>query len=83
MITEAIFNGLIYGMTAMAVVVFVSLYFVTAGYGQFRTRQWGWSVNNKLGWVLMEVPVFIVMLWIWCSSPLKWHLQQLVLFCLF
>lgn len=83
MITEAIFNGLIYGMTAMAVVVFVSLYFVTAGYGQFRTRQWGWCVNNKLGWVLMEVPVFIVMLWIWWSSPLKWHLPQLVLFCLF
>lgn len=83
MITEAIFNGLIYSMTAMAVVVFVSLYFVTAGYGQFRTRQWGWSVNNKLGWVLMEVPVFIVMLWIWWSSPLKWHLPQLVLFCLF
>ncbi len=83
MINESFFNGLICAMLAMAVVVFVSLYFVTAGYGQFRTKQWGWSINNKLAWVLMEIPVFLVMLAIWCSSPLKWHLPQLVLFCLF
>ena len=78
-----VFNYLIYGMTAMAFVVFVSLYFVTAGYGQFRTKQWGWSINNRVAWMLMEVPVFLVMLAIWWSSPLKWHLPQLVLFCLF
>ena len=80
---ENIFNGLIYGMAGLAVVVFISLYFVTAGYGQFRTKQWGWSINNKVAWMLMELPVFLVMLAIWLSSPLKWHLPQLVLFCLF
>ena len=77
------FNSLTYGMMGLAVVVFISLYFVTAGYGQFRTRQWGWSINNKLGWVLMEIPVFLVVLWIWWGSPLKWNLPQLVLFGLF
>ena len=77
------FNGLIYAMLAMAVVVFISLYFVTAGYGQFRTKQWGWSINNKVAWVLMEIPVFLVMLVIWYFSPLKWDLPQLVLFGLF
>ena len=77
------FNGLIYAMLAMAVVVFISLYFVTAGYGQFRTKQWGWSINNKVAWVLMEIPVFLVMLGIWYFSPLKWNLPQLVLFGLF
>ena len=70
-------------MAGLAVVVFVSLYFVTAGYGQFRTKHWGWSLNNKVAWVLMEVPVFLVMLAIWSLSPLKWHLPQLVLFGLF
>ena len=83
MISETFFDGLIYAMLAMAVVVFVSLYFVTAGYGQFRTKQWGWSINNKVAWVLMEIPVFLVMLAIWLGSPLKWHLPQLVLFGLF
>jgi 3-oxo-5-alpha-steroid 4-dehydrogenase 1 len=81
--SEGLFYYLIYGMLVLAIVVFVSLYFVTAGYGQFRTKQWGLSVNNKLGWVLMEVPVFIVMLAIWSLSPLRWHLPQLALFCLF
>ena len=76
-------NVLIHGMLLMALVVFVSLYFVTAGYGQFRTKQWGWSIDNRVGWVLMELPVFLVMLAIWFLSPLKWHLPQLVLFGLF
>lgn len=83
MVSETFFNGLVYGMLGMAVMVFVSLYFVTAGYGQFRTKQWGLSINNKVAWVLMEIPVFIVMLTIWLGSPLKWALPQLVLFCLF
>ena len=83
MITESFFNSLVYGMLGLAVVVFISLYFVTAGYGQFRTKQWGWSINNKVAWVLMEIPVFLVMLAIWWASPSKWHLPQLVLFGLF
>ena len=81
--THEIFTYLQWGMLAMAVVVFVSLYFVTAGYGQFRTRQWGWSINNKIAWTLMEAPVFFVMLIIWMNSALQWALPQLVLFGLF
>lgn len=81
--THEIFTYLQWGMLTMAVVVFVSLYFVTAGYGQFRTRQWGWSINNKIAWTLMEAPVFFVMLIIWMSSTLQWTLPQLVLFGLF
>ena len=81
--THEIFTYLQWGMLAMAVVVFVSLYFVTAGYGQFRTRQWGWSINNKIAWTLMEAPVFFVMLIIWMNSTRQWALPQLVLFGLF
>ena len=81
--SESFFNMLIYCMTCLAVVVFVSLFYVTAGYGQFRTKRWGLSINNRLGWVLMELPVLLVMLTIWLASPMKWHMPQLVLFCLF
>ena len=81
--TPEIFNYLIWGMTIMAVVVFVSLFFVNAGYGQFRTSQWGWSINNKIAWTLMEAPVFLVMLSIWCQSDMRWHVPELVLFCMF
>lgn len=56
------FNWLLIGMSITAVVVFVSLFFVDAGYGKFYTKKWGPTVNNKLGWVLMEAPVFVLML---------------------
>lgn len=49
-------------MALMAVVVFVALFFVKAGYGMFRTKQWGWAIDNKIGWVLMEAPAFMTML---------------------
>ena len=57
---------MLYVLPFLAVIVFIALYFVKAGYGMFRTRSWGWSVPNKVGWVLMEAPSFVVMgLWAW------------------
>lgn len=49
-------------MTIIAVIVFIALYFVTAGYGVFYNKKWGPAIPNKLGWILMESPVFIVMI---------------------
>ena len=37
-------------MAVVALVVFVSLFFVDAGYGKFYNPKWGPAVNNKLGW---------------------------------
>jgi len=64
----SIFNILLLSMTILAVVVFISLYFVDAGYGMFYNKKWGPSINNKLGWVLMEAPVFFAMLVLWLCS---------------
>ena len=50
------FNTFLTIMAIIAVVVFVCLYFVDAGYGRFYDKKWGPSVNNRLGWVLMEAP---------------------------
>ena len=83
MINEQSFNYLIFGMLVLAIIVFISLYFVTAGYGQFRTHQWGWSINNKVAWTLMEAPVFMVMIAIWCTSGWSFHVPELILLGLF
>lgn len=77
------FNNLILTMYALAAIVFVALYFVTAGYGQFQSRRWGWSINNRTGWVLMEAPVFFVMAAIWINAGCSLHLPEFLLFCLF
>ncbi len=63
------FYWLLGGLALVGLVVFVALYFVDAGYGKMRTEKWGPAMNNKLGWFLMEVPVFIVVLALWFTSP--------------
>lgn len=83
MMNETLYSHLITGMTLTALVVFVCLYFVNAGYGKFRTRQWGWSIDNRLGWVLMEAPVFLVMLAVWGMAGFSLHVPELVFLGLF
>lgn len=56
-------------MTVLAVLVFIVLQKITPGYGITYDRKWGPAVNNRLGWVLMEAPVFFAMLAIWLCSP--------------
>ena len=50
-------------MAAMAVVVFVALFFFKAGYGYLSTSNWGPKISNKVAWVLMEAPSFGYMLY--------------------
>ena len=83
MISLSAFNWILVVMAVTAVVVFISLHFVSAGYGMMYTRRWGPSVNNRLGWVMMEAPVFIAMCILWALSPRQWDTTPLVIFCLF
>ncbi len=83
MISTHAFNIFLLVMAAVAVVVFISLYFVNAGYGKFYNPKWGVSLDNHLGWFLMEVPVFLVMLLLWLLSERKGDLVRLVFLLLF
>ena len=62
------YYSVVWGMLILAVVVFLCLLKVTAGYGMMYDRRWGPAVGNRLGWVLMESPVFIAMLLLWLLS---------------
>lgn len=70
-------------MAATAVIVFVALHYVTAGYGMARSKHWGPSIPNRIGWVVMEAPVFIVMCCLWWCSSRRFEAAPLVMFCLF
>ena len=70
-------------MAVLAVAVFVALFFVDAGYGKFYNPKWGPTVDNHLGWFLMEAPVFIAMLVLWWYSPRKTDAVRLVFLLLF
>lgn len=49
-------------MAIIAVIVYIALQYFKAGYGYLRNDKWGPSISNKPAWIIMEVPVFIVML---------------------
>ena len=82
-ITPVIFNTFLIVMAVTALIVFVALHFVEAGYGMMYTRRWGPTLNNRLGWMLMEAPVFVAMLLLWIFSPRRFEVAPLVMFLLF
>ena len=59
------------GMAAMAVIVFVALFFFKAGYGYLSSSNWGPKINNKVAWILMEAPAFIFLLYYTVSFSLS------------
>lgn len=70
-------------MAVLAVIVFVALFFVNAGYGKFYQPKWGPSLDNHWGWFLMEVPVFLLMLVLWYLSDRRSDGIRLVFLLLF
>ncbi|MBE6225947.1 MAG: DUF1295 domain-containing protein [Bacteroidales bacterium] len=77
------FNLFLIVMASIAAMVFITLFFVTAGYGKFATKKWGPAINNKIGWLLMEAPVFVVMTILWLKSDRAFEPALLVMFAIF
>lgn len=77
------FNAFLLTMSAVAVIVFIALHAIEAGYGIAYNGKWGPSLPNRLGWVLMEAPVFVVMTILWAGSPRMLHTAPLVMFLIF
>lgn len=55
-------------MPFLAITVFVSLFFIKAGYGIFQSKKWGYTLPNKTGWVIMELPALISMYILWLTG---------------
>ena len=77
------FNIFLLVMAIIAVVVFVALFFVNAGYGKFYNKRWGPTLDNHFGWFLMEAPVFVAMLVLWWLSDRRTDYVRLVFLLLF
>ena len=70
-------------MAVLALVVFIALHFFEAGYGSLFDRRYGRPIPNRIGWVLMESPVFILMCILWLCSERTLQAAPLTLFILF
>lgn len=77
------FHILLLVMTLLGLVVFIALQFFEAGYGYLFDRRYGRPVPNKIGWIVMEAPVFVAMCALWWASDRRFECAPLVLFVLF
>lgn len=50
-----------YAWIAIAIVVFITMFFITAPFGRHSSDKWGVMIDNKLGWFIMELPSFAIM----------------------
>ncbi len=44
----------------IALVIFPVQLFITAPYGRHSKRTWGPMINNRLGWIIMELPALLI-----------------------
>ncbi|MCB2222465.1 MAG: DUF1295 domain-containing protein [Bacteroidetes bacterium] len=60
MISLQTFNILVYIWIAMAILLFPVLLKITAPYGRHTRKDWGPMINNRTGWILMELPALVI-----------------------
>jgi hypothetical protein len=58
------FNLLVWLWIASGLIVFLLLLFVTAPYGRHSSKKWGFTIPDRLGWFIMEVPALMIFLWL-------------------
>ncbi|MFX1380183.1 MAG: methyltransferase [Promethearchaeota archaeon] len=73
-----IFNILMITFSLSSIIVFILLFQIPAGYGQHINKKWGPSINNRLGWVLMEIPTVIIYLIYYLIGDRKLEIVPLI-----
>lgn len=68
---------------AIAMVIFVSLNFITAPYGRHTKLGWGPLIDNRLGWFLMEFFALLVLFYFVYTGPNKQSVVNLIILGLF
>lgn len=67
MIENYLFNGMLAITFPLAAITFVALLYINAPYGRHKQRGWGPTLDNRLGWLVMESPsvlIFAILFWI-------------------
>jgi 3-oxo-5-alpha-steroid 4-dehydrogenase 1 len=63
------FDSFLYLWLAIAVLTFASLFFISAPYGRHNRKGWGAQVNNKWGWIIMELASPFALSYFFFSTP--------------
>lgn len=68
MTEELLYRILLITVFAIAAVIFISLFITTAPYGRYIRKGWGLTIRARWGWLLMEFPAFLIMIFMFISG---------------
>ncbi len=81
-LSESTFNIVLYSWIGFAVILFPVLLKVTAPYGRHTKSNWGPLIDNRLGWILMELPSLIVFSWFMLRGSNTMNVVSAIIFIL-
>jgi len=67
----AVFNSFVYGWIGLAAILFISLFFFVAPYGRHIRGGWGPTIDNRMGWLVMEAvsPIVFAVYFLLGTNP--------------
>lgn len=80
MISEGNFNIIVFIWIGIGLALFPILLKVTAPYGRHSKNNWGPMINNRLGWIIMELPALLLVVFFVLKGR---KLQELVILVAF
>ena len=80
-IDPEVFDIFIWSWMGLGLVVFGSLFFISAPYGRHERDGWGPKIPSRVGWILMEAPSALIMLTFFVLSERNWDRSHGRSFC--
>jgi protein-S-isoprenylcysteine O-methyltransferase Ste14 len=68
---KEVYNFSIILIYSFAVIVFILLFYISAPYGKFLRKGWGFSVSTKWAWMIMEFPSPALMFFFFITADRK------------
>jgi 3-oxo-5-alpha-steroid 4-dehydrogenase 1 len=80
---ENLFETIVLGWIILAGATFLILLFITAPYGRHTSRNWGKTISNRNGWILMEAPALGVFLFFFITGKAEKNVISWIITALF
>lgn len=73
-----IYSILLWSQIIIAPLVLLSLLFITAPYGRHNKPGWGWQMNNRTAWIMMEFPAVATIMIVYLLQSQTIHISNIV-----